>query len=179
MQTSTKIDQAASKQAFLNWLLWVKKKAPSLFALFKIKHPDIIEALDDKRLGFSFDWGSIANTAVKFVETALPIYQQQQQFKQQLQLAKLQITAPAQYQAVAAQQQAPQYQAVAVSPATPTTTTPPPTTPSGQQMLEIRIEKGQVPEVVQEAKNITGDLKQYLPYIGIGIGLFALATRGK
>lgn len=162
------------KIALVNWLLWVKKASPTLYALFKVKYPHIIEAINDKRLGFSFDWGAIGNVATKFVETALPIYAQQKQFKQQLELAKIQALAPAGFQQPVAAQ-TPVYQSVAVPPAVPTTNVRPTTTPNGQQILEIRIDKSQIEEVKKAEPNF--DLKEYLPYIGISLVLFSLITR--
>ena len=162
------------KQGFINWLLWVKKTAPALYALFKLKYPAIIETLNDSRLGFDIDWGAIGDTAVKFVNAALPVYAQAQQFKQQLQLAKIQAAAPPGYQVPVSTQQ---YKEVAVPTTTPTTTSQPVTTTSGKQVLEIRIDKGQVSAVASETKKAIGDISRYIPYIGLGIGLFALLTR--
>lgn len=163
------------KEAFIRWLTWMRKVSPELYALFKIKHPEIINAIRETTMGFSLDWGSILDTGVKFVQTALPIYQQQQQFKQQLELAKLQIKAPAAFQQQQPQPQQP-YAAVAVPPSTPNTSQAPVATASNQQPLVIRIDSSQLPQVKKEAEEVRGgDIEKYLPYIiGGGLLFFAL-----
>lgn len=167
-----------NKLAFINWLKWMRKVSPELYALFKVEHPDIIAGLTPDGLGFwdSIDWGSIAKTATDFVGKALPIYQQNQAFKQQLELAKLQIQAPAafQQQAPAPQQT---YTPVAVPPSTPNTSTVPAPTAAGAQPLVIRIDSSQLPEVKKEAEKVkSDDWQKYLP-LAIGGGLLFLAMR--
>ena len=157
----------SDKIAFVNWLLWMRKTSPELFTLFKIKYPEIINALSDSRLGFDFDWGAILDVGKKFVETALPIYAQQKQFKQQLELAKvqMQIQAPAGFTQPAQQVPAVTYpRAVAVPVSTPTTTQLPTVSPTGQPLV-IRIDKSQIADVQAGAKSIKNEeLLKYLPY---------------
>ena len=165
-----------NKIAILNWLLWVQKVSPELYALFKIKHPDIVNALDDSRLGFwgAINWGTVLDVGTKFVQTAVPIYQQQKQFKQQLELAKVQAATPQWMNAPTPP--APQYVPQAVPVSTPSTNVTPAVTPQGQQILEIRIDKGQIQQVKQEAEKVKTDYTKYLPLM-LGAGIVLLMMR--
>lgn len=161
----------SDKVALIRWLTWLKKVSPELYALFKIRHPDIINALGTKSLGFDFDWGAMFQTAGQFVQSALPIYKQQQQFKQQLKLAKVQAQMPASLQ-YAQQQPA---QAVPVS--TPTSTAQPKTTTSGQPIIEIKIDKGELPQVTQQVAAQKVDYMKYLPLASVAIGALLLLRK--
>lgn len=178
----------SDKLAFIRWLNWMKKASPELYALFYIRHPEIVNALNEKNLGFEIDWSGVIDVGSKFISAALPIYTQKVEFDQQLKLAKLQAQLPASLQPQNAPQYAPtfvpqntqqQYAPATQATIKPTLTTSaqiPLSTATAKEPLVIRIEKSELKPVQNIVKEQT-DFKKYIPFAIAAIVGIALISR--